>query len=126
VTMKRLTVDGLLQTAMGLMFRGQDCPQAAGPHIAERYLELNSVRDAWTDFFTCRVAYDAVMCGNGAPVVTPSMAKLERLLTSCLKPHELPQTSFRETKSRDQPEQSLEQFHCLIPQSSRAKPSMQH
>jgi hypothetical protein len=68
------------------------------PYIAGRYLELNSVRDALTYSFTCRVAYDAVMCGDNAPVVTPGMAKLERLLTSCLKPQELPQTSLRETE----------------------------
>jgi hypothetical protein len=111
---------------MGLLCRGQDCPQAASPHIAEQYHELNSVRDAWTVFFTCRVAYDAVMCGNGAPVVTPSMAKLERLLKSCLKSYWLPQTSFIEIKSADQPEQIPVHYRCLPRQSPTAKPSMEH
>jgi hypothetical protein len=56
------------------------------------------VRDALTYSFMCRVAYDDVMCGDNAPVVTTGMATLSRFLTSCLKPHELPQTSLRETE----------------------------
>jgi hypothetical protein len=62
--MKRLTVNVSWQTAMGLFCRGQDCPQAAAPYIAERYHELNKVRDALTYSFMFRVAYDAVVFGD--------------------------------------------------------------